>query len=73
MSGVFYHFLFFQGKFWSFLHNRVAKLVTIGEQKISRSKSDFLKEFLPTPIIQGQTPSDFGYAGLVVVAVFKIS
>jgi len=34
-------------------------------------KSDFLKEFLPTPITQDQTPSDFD--GLVVVAVFKIS
>jgi len=31
MSGVFYNFLFFfQGKFWGFLHNRVATLVTIG-------------------------------------------
>ena len=64
--------VFFQGKFWGFLHNRVATLVTIGEQKISPT-SDFLKEYLPTPITQGQTPSDFGYAGLVVVAVFKIS
>jgi len=37
----FYHFLgFFQGKFWGFLHNRVATLVTIGEQKISPD-SDF--------------------------------
>jgi len=34
--------LFFQGKFGGFLHNRVATLVTIGEQKISL-KSDFLK------------------------------
>jgi len=43
MSGVFYHFLFFfQGKFWDFLHNRVATLVTIGKQKIS-PKSDFFK------------------------------
>ena len=33
---------FFQGKFWGFLHNSVATLVTIGEQKI-RLKSDFLK------------------------------
>jgi len=41
--GFFDHFLFFfQGKFWGFLHNRVATLVTIGEQKISL-KSDFLK------------------------------
>jgi len=52
MSGVFYHFLgFFQGKFWGFLHNRVATLVTIGEQKI-RTKSDFFKECLPSPITQ---------------------
>jgi len=62
----------FQGTFWSFLHNRVATLITIGEQKIS-PKSDFLKEFLPTPITQDQNPSDFDYAGLVVVAVFNIS
>jgi len=62
---------FFQGKFWGFLHNRVATLVTIGEQKIS-PKSDFLKEFLPTPITQDQTPSDFDYADLIVVAVFKL-
>jgi len=34
--------VFFQGQFWGFLHNRVATLVTIGEQKISL-KSDFLK------------------------------
>ena len=33
----------------------------------------FLKEFLPTPTIRDQTPSDFDYAGLVVVAVFKIN
>jgi len=50
----------------------VATLVTIGEQKIS-PKSAFLKRFLPTPATQDQTPSDFDYAGLVVVAVFKIS
>jgi len=63
---------FFQDKFWGFLHTRVETLVTIGEQKIS-SESDFLKEFLPIPTTQNQTPSDFDYAGLVVVAVFKIS
>jgi len=43
MSGVFHHFLFFfQGKFWGFIHNRVATLVTISEQTISL-RSDFLK------------------------------
>jgi len=73
MSGVFYHFLFFfQGKFWGFLHNRVATLVKIGEQTIS-PKSGFLKEFLPIPITQDQTPSEFDYTGLIVVEVFKIS
>jgi len=73
MSVFFCHFLgFVQGKFWGFLHNRVTTLVTIGEQKIS-SKSDFLKEFLPTPATQDQTPSNFDYAGLAVVAVFKTS
>jgi len=50
----------------------VATLVTVGEQKIS-PKSDFLKRFLPTSTTQDQTPSDFDYAGLVVVAVFQIS
>jgi len=59
---------FFLGKFWGFLHNRVATLVTIGEQKISSSQI-FFKEFSPTT--QDQTPSDFDYAGLVVVAVFS--
>jgi len=69
----FYHFLgFFQGNFWGFLHNRMATLVTIGEQKIS-PKSGLKKNFLPTPITQDQTPSDFDNAGLVVVAVFKIN
>jgi len=29
----------------------------------------FFKRILTTPITQDQTPSDFGYAGLVVVAV----
>jgi len=62
----------FQVKFWGFLYNRAATLVTIGEQMIS-SESDFLKRILPTPTTQDQTPSDFDYAGLVVVAGFKIS
>jgi len=65
-------FFFFQGKFFGFLHNRVATLVKIGKQKFS-SESDFLKDILPTPATQDQTPSDFDYAGLVVVAVIKIS
>jgi len=60
--------VFFQGKFWGFLHNRVAILVTIREQV--SPKSDFLKRFLLTPTTQDQTPSDSDYAGL---AVFKIS
>jgi len=73
MSGVFYHFLFFQGKFWGFLHKRVATLVIIGEQNIS-PKSDFLKRIFTDSDYSRPTPSDFAYAGLVVVvAVFKIS
>jgi len=41
MSCVFNHFLgFFQGKFWGCLYNRVATLVTIGEQQI-KQKIDF--------------------------------
>ena len=44
--------------------------LTIGKQRIS-PKSDLKKIFLPTPTTLDQTPSD--YAGLVVVAVFKIS
>ena len=70
---------FFQGKFWGFLHNRVATLVTIGVatlvtigEQVS-PKSDFIKRFFPTPTTQDQTPSDIDYAGLAVVAVFKIS
>jgi len=32
MSGFFYYFLgFFQGKFWGFLHNRVATLMQTGK------------------------------------------
>jgi len=50
----------------------VATLATIGEQKIS-PESDFLKVFVSTPTTPDQTPSDFDYAGLVVVAVFEIS
>jgi len=64
-------FCFFQGKFWGFLHNRAATLATTGEQV--SPKSDFIKRFLPPPTTQDQTPSDFDYAGLSVVAVFKIS
>ena len=71
MSVLFIIFCFFQGKLWGFLHNRAATLVTIGEQ--ASPKSDFIKRFLLTPTTQDQTPSDFDYARLVVVAVFKIS
>jgi len=49
----------------------VATLVTVGEQV--SPKSDFLKRFLLTPTTQDQTPSDFDYAGLAVLPVFKIS
>jgi len=49
----------------------VAQTVTTGEQKIS-PQSDLFKEFLPTPTTPGETLSDSNYAGLVVVAVFKI-
>ena len=61
----------------------MATLVTIAEQKII-PESDFfvrlfflitffflIRLFLITPTTQDQTPSDFDYAGLVVVAVFK--
>jgi len=62
---------FFHGKCRGFLYNRVATLVTIGEQV--SPKSDFWKRFLLTPTTQDQTPSDFDYARLAVVAVFEIS
>jgi len=60
---ILYVWVYFQSKFWGFLHNRAATLVTIGEQKISL-KSDLKK------IIFNDSDD---CAGLVVVAVFKIS
>jgi len=73
MSGFFNHFLFFfkvisgvsfitEWQHWSQSASR----------RSARSQI-LLKEFLLTPTTQDQTPSDFDYAGLVVVAVFKIS
>jgi len=45
----------------------VAQTITLGEQKISPKSDLKKKEFLPTPTIRDQTPSD--YLDLVVVTV----
>jgi len=37
MSGFLSFSFFFQGKFWGFLHKRVAALVAVGEKKIVAS------------------------------------
>ena len=54
----------------TFTHFFEARTGTIGKQMIS-PKSDFSKIISPTPTTLDRTPSD--YAGLVVVAVFRIS
>jgi len=49
-----------------------AETVALGKQRINRSRT-FKQKFLPTPTTLDQTPSTSAYAGLIVVAVFKIS